>query len=205
MENEYHGAVLSDVEIHEALRWGSIDISGMDGEPYVGPSSVDLHLDNKALVLDDAKVRYSTFKNNDSLFTGIDTADSRKSSDLFSPFNGWDAIVLMPGEFYILSTIERIRFPDDVCGFIQGRSSLARIGINVHNAGFFDAGFAGTATLEVTNLTKYPIKIAKGTRICQMVFVRQGKSSMVPYHAKKDKKYYEQHGPTLTKMYSDSK
>ena len=195
--------ILSDIEIKEAIAKGELVISGVD-ELYIGPSSLDMHLDNKAMILDDTKVTYSLIKTDKGDFkAGIDASSKRKSTDLFSPHNGWDTITLYPKSFYILSTIERIKFCDRIVGFIQGRSSIARIGINVHNAGYFDAGFEGTATLEVTNLTNYPINVPKNTRICQMVFARTGKPSAIPYNLKKDQKYQGQSGPTLTKAHND--
>ena len=47
-------SVLSDIEIKEALKNGYLEISGYD-DIYIGPCSVDLHLDNKAMILDNKK------------------------------------------------------------------------------------------------------------------------------------------------------
>ena len=77
------------------------------------------------------------------------------------------------------------------------------MGIQVHAAGFADAGFEGTITLEVTNLTDRPIVIPAGTRICQMVFARTGKPSENPYGKNKRSKYQGQIGPTLTRINKD--
>ena len=201
MENK--NGILSDGEIKEAIAFGELEISGWP-ELYIGPSSLDMHLDNKAMILDLGKASISRIEDESGyLIAGLDASDKSKSSDLFSPYDGWEFIILYPGEFYLLSTIEKIKFSDSIVGFIQGRSSIARIGINVHNAGYFDCGFEGTATLEVTNLTKYPIKLMKHTRICQMVFARTGRPAEVPYHSKKDQKYQGQSGPTITKVHED--
>lgn len=191
--------ILSDREIREAMENGDLEISGYP-ELYIGPSSLDMHLDNKAMILDKNKMVSMQLDGGDAI---IDVSDPKKSKDLFTADDGWESIILYPGEFYILSTIERIRFGDNIVGFIQGRSSIARIGINVHNAGYFDAGFDGTATLEVTNLTKYPIRLPKNTRICQMVFARTGKPAEVPYSKKKDQKYQGQSGPTITSLHRE--
>lgn len=203
MENSRRGAILSDGEIREAIQTGELEITGWP-ELYIGPSSVDMHLDNKAMVIDPDKVKYSLIDNEKGMdFMGLDVEFVSKSSELFSSFNGWPYIILYPQELYIMSTVERIKFPANIIGFIQGRSSIARIGINVHNAGYFDAGFEGTATLEVTNLTKYPIKIKKHTRICQMVFARTGRPAEIPYNEKKDQKYNNQSGPAITRLYKE--
>lgn len=183
--------ILSDYDIKKAISEGKIEITGH--ELYIGPCSVDLHLENKAMIL----------SSNLTSHRYLDISQKDKSADLFEEYKDWDYIDIMPGEFYILSTIERLKFSDDVVGFIQGRSSIARMGINIHCAGFFDAGFEGTATLEVTNFTRYPIRIPKDTRICQMVFAKTITPSEVPYSKKYDSKYMGQSGPTLTKAYHD--
>lgn len=186
-------AILSDGEIKEALARGDIGISGLT-ELYFGPSSLDLHLDNKAMILDDSKFSEGEI---------MDFREKEKTAGKFTEYNDWDEIVIYPGEFYILSSVEKIKFADDIVGFIQGRSSIARMGINIHAAGFFDCGFEGTATLEVTNFTKHPIRIPKNTRICQMVFARTGKPAEIPYGKKKDSKYQGQSGPTITSIHKD--
>lgn len=82
---------------------------------------------------------------------------------------------------------------------------MARLGLNVHCAGFFDAGFSGTATLELTNFTKKPIILYENMRICQLVFFRTISPSKVPYYKKKDAKYNKQIKPEQSKIYEDKK
>lgn len=183
--------ILSDRSIKNLIDDGTIGAYNSDGSNmYIGPSSLDLHLDNKALILD------------------LDKKDAINVKDpeinkRFKNYSGWDEITINPGEFYILHTKERLSFPRDIAGFIQGRSSLARLGINIHAAGFFDPGFSGTATLEVTNFTSVPITIPANTRIAQMVFVKLDQPVEVDYSQKSDRKYMGQNDPTLTKIYKD--
>ena len=185
--------ILSDKEIKEAIESKDLIITGQD-ELHIGPSSLDLHLDSKAMILDDSKFLEGEIMRFDNRLS---------SSDKFSAYEGWSEITIHPGEFYILSSVERIKFADDMVGFIQGRSSIARMGINIHAAGFFDAGFEGTATLEVTNFTKHPVVIPAFTRICQMVFARTGKKAELPYGKRGTSKYQGQSGPTITSIYKD--
>lgn len=186
--------ILSDGEIKKAIEEGDIEVTGFDGELYIGPSSLDLHLDNRAMIFDDEKFEPREM---------LDFSNKSASADKFTEYKDWEKIVIYPGEFYILSSIEKIKFADNIVGFIQGRSSVARMGINIHAAGYFDAGFEGTATLEVTNFTNHPVIIPAGTRICQMVFARMGKKAKVPYSKKKDSKYNGQMGPTITSIHKD--
>lgn len=183
--------ILSDNDIHQAIVSGEIKITGWDGELYVGPSSLDLHLDNRAMVLDrPANLGYIY------LDRRLDVETS------FTDDSGWDNFTLFPGEFYIMSTVEHITLPKNIAGFLQGRSSIARLGIDIHAAGFFDPGFSGNATLEVMNLTNVPIVVPKHTRICQMVFMHCNEAT-VGYADKADQKYQGQLGPTLSKISND--
>lgn len=180
--------LLSDHDIKIEMDKGEIIIIGSD-ELYIGPSSVDLHLDNVSKILTRGVDR--------TIYVGKD------ASKEFIEQSDWDEITIHPGEFYILSTIEKITLGDDIAAFVQGRSSIARLGINIHAAGFIDPGFSGNITLEVTNFTSVPIVIPKNTRICQLVFMYTCSPCDVPYNMKKDSKYMNQAGPTLTEIHKD--
>jgi len=53
-----------------------------------------------------------------------------------------DSIVLAPGQFLLAKTLETIELPDDVVASIEGKSSIARLGIELHQTGgWIDAGF----------------------------------------------------------------
>jgi len=180
--------VLSDKEIKDLLESKELIIETPD--LYIGPSSVDMHLDNKAQIFVKGELKQ------------VIRIDER-NSDNFKEYNGWNELIIYPGEFYILSTVERFKLPNYIVGFVQGRSSIARAGISIHMAGFVDSGFEGNITLEVTNFTNTPILIPKNSRIGQIVFARMLIPSEIPYGDKKDSKYQGQMGPTITRIYKD--
>lgn len=61
-------------------------------------------------------------------------------------------------------------------------SSLGRLGLIVHaTAGFVDPGFTGTLTLEITNLTRVPIKLWSGLPIAQLSFMTLDRPAERPY------------------------
>jgi dCTP deaminase len=65
---------------------------------------------------------------------------------------------------------------------IEGKSSLGRLGLIVHaTAGFVDPGFRGTLTLEITNLTRVPIKLYAGLLIAQLSFMALDGPAQRPY------------------------
>jgi dCTP deaminase len=76
----------------------------------------------------------------------------------------------MPGELVHGITKELVALPDDVAGWIEGRSSFARMGLMIHmSAGLVQPGTRNKQVLEVSNLSPAPIALYPGTRICQLV------------------------------------
>jgi len=186
--NQSSGGVLSNIDIEKAIKDKEIKIKGF--RPiYIGSSSIDLHLGNRVNIL-----------MLDGKHWAMDTRD--KKTLIFKEYR-FKRLVIYPDKFYLVSTKESITFGNSITGFLQGRSSLARLGLNVHCAGFFDVGFSGTATLELTNFTKKPIILYEGMRICQMVFVKTISPSSIPYYKKKDAKYNKQINPEKSKIYED--
>ena len=90
--------------------------------------------------------------------------------------------VIHPGEFVLGVTEERVAIPDDIVARIEGKSSIGRLGLIVHaTAGFVDPGFKGTLTLEITNLTRVPIKLYPGLLIAQLSFMTLDAPAERPY------------------------
>lgn len=83
---------------------------------------------------------------------------------------GNECTYIMPGEFILATTIEKFSIPNDAAAFVQGRSSIGRIGLMVQNAGFVDPGFKGHITLELKNDSPNAIKLIPGYPVGQMVF-----------------------------------
>jgi len=76
--------------------------------------------------------------------------------------------VLNPGRLYLAETLEYTE-TYGVVPFIEGRSSVGRLGIFVHiTAGFGDVGFCGKWTLEITPVR--PVRIYAGMEICQISY-----------------------------------
>ena len=70
-------------------------------------------------------------------------------------------------------TQERVRLPEDMCGWFDGRSRFARLGLLVHiSAGFMQPGTFNNTVLEIFNMSPRPLRIHPGTPICQFVFQR---------------------------------
>ncbi|RAS75476.1 dCTP deaminase [Priestia endophytica] len=93
--------------------------------------------------------------------------------------------VIIPSHSFLLATtIEYIKLPDNLTAFVEGRSSIGRMGLFIQNAGWVDPGFEGQITLELYNANRLPIKLIKGWRICQLVFAEMDQSPNHPYIGK---------------------
>ncbi len=93
-----------------------------------------------------------------------------------------DNFWINPGEFLLAETVERVEIPTDLVGRLEGKSSIGRLGLLVHiTAGFIDAGFKGIITLEMVNLSKWPIKLTPGMKICQISFHQLTEHCERPY------------------------
>ena len=96
-----------------------------------------------------------------------------------------DAFTIQPGELVLAATQEKLVLANDVMARLEGRSSLARLGIIVHStAGLFDPGWIGTPTLELGNLGRMPVKLYPGMRICAFTFAQLSSPALVPYQLK---------------------
>ena len=104
------------------------------------------------------------------------------------------AVYLMHGEFALGSTIEYFKLPSWLVGFVQGKSSVGRNGLQIENAGLIDAEFEGAITLEFYNMAPWPIKLEAGMKICQVHFTKAESPQIKRY--KKSGHYNGQKGPT---------
>jgi len=114
-----------------------------------------------------------------------------------------DSFILNPGQFILAETLERIELPDNVVATIEGKSSIARLGITLHQTGgWIDAGFCGTITLEMANVNARPVRLYAGMPIGQLVFYTTERAEK-PYGAKGDAKYLDQRQATLSRYHAN--
>jgi len=113
-----------------------------------------------------------------------------------------EGFVLTPGTPYLGATIESTSTDKFVPG-IEGRSSVGRLGISIHEtAGFGDVGFSGTCTEEISFI--HPITIYPGIQICQIYFtpvIDSQPEEMRKYGV--ERKYQGQTGPRPSGLWRD--
>jgi dCTP deaminase len=77
---------------------------------------------------------------------------------------------ILPEEFVIISTLEKISFKSgDVMATLLARSSVVRRGLAIES-GSIDSRYEGFLMLPVKNNTNQVIRIYPGERICQLIF-----------------------------------
>lgn len=148
-------ATLSDFTLRRRIDWGEL-ISNWRKPLSIQPASVEVRLDENIIV----------YRHGDENIT-IDE-------------NGYE---LLPGEFILASTQEKVSVPADLVARVEGKSSWARRGILVHvSAGYIDPGFQGNVTLEIANLhsTKSAL-LLPGDRIAQIAFEDLDRPASMPY------------------------
>ena len=158
--------IVSDSSLRRLLAAGEIVVEPLE-DYQIQPASVDLRLSNHFLKVDENSVESITL---DRPLSYIQIKREQ--------------IVIPPQTFLLAVTREFIRLPANITAFVEGRSSIGRIGLFIQNAGWVDPGFAGTITLELFNANRLPIRLQAGRRICQIVFARMDSAASRPYAGK---------------------
>ncbi|WP_338533631.1 dCTP deaminase [Paenibacillus peoriae] len=92
--------------------------------------------------------------------------------------------MIPPLSFMLATTIETIRLPGYITAFVEGRSSVGRMGSFIQNAGWVDPGFEGKITLKLFNASSRPIRPQSGRHICQLVFAQMNRGAQHTYNGK---------------------
>ncbi|MCM3713923.1 dCTP deaminase [Halalkalibacter oceani] len=174
--------ILTGKSIFEKIKQNEITIAPIN-DKQIQPASIDLRLSDHFLTIDGHK---------ESLIT-LDTPISYRE---ITADNG--TLILPAHSFILATTIETITLPPYLTAFVEGRSSIGRLGLFIQNAGWVDPGFSGQITLELFNASELPIKLSVGRRICQIV-IAEVNGQADPYKGK----YLGQTGATGSAIYRD--
>jgi len=154
-------AILGRNAILQAIEQGMISLTPFCPE-LVGPASVDLRL-------------AATFRVYRKVHQVIDVqanTDYRDFTDKLQLAPG-QHLLIMPGETILGITMERLRLGPGLCGWLEGRSRFARLGLMVHiSAPFMGPGIDSQQVLEMSNFGPAPLAVRPGLPICQFVFQR---------------------------------
>jgi len=182
--------ILVDWQIRDRIGRGFISIDPYDPK-LVQPNSLDIRLGS----------HFVWYKPGDSV---IDPYDQETVTSEVGETHA-ETFVLQPGQFVLAETLECIGLPDNIVATIEGKSSIARLGVTLHQTGgWIDAGFRGTITLEMANVNSRPVKVYAGMPIGQLVFYSTERAEF-PYFKKADAKYLDQRQATLSQYHENKK
>ena len=158
--------ILSDETLKRMIADGDLVVEPLD-EVQIQPASIDMTLGTHFLKVDEHSHTVLTLDQP----TALEEIEKEE-------------IVIPPHSFLLAVTREFVKLPNDVTAFVEGRSSIGRIGLFIQNAGWVDPGFEGTISLELFNANRLPIRLQSGRRICQLVFAKMDRATQRPYRGK---------------------
>ena len=173
--------ILSDKTLMKMLEEKELVVKPIEKE-QIQPASIDIRLGNTFSIVEDTS-------------TGIINLENEIKYKTITS----DTYILLPNQFVLATTMEYFDLPDDLTAFVEGRSSLGRMGLFIQNAGWVDPGFKGEITLELYNANRCAIELKAGRRVGQLVFAKMDDKALNPYNGK----YQGQRGATGSRVFLD--
>lgn len=168
-------------------------ITPMLSPKQIGDASVDVRLNNQFIVFRQHTLGYFAPQKPES---GLLREMQERLIVRFG-----SGFVLHPGSLALGSTFEYVCLPSDVECQVEGRSSWARLGLQIATANSVEPGFKGVLTLELSNIGTIPIKLYPGVRIAQLVFRMADPPADNAYGG--DRKYTCPVGPEFSSIQRD--
>lgn len=173
--------ILSDKTLMKMLEEKTLVVEPIEKE-QIQPASIDIRLGNTFSIVEDTS-------------TGIINLENEIKYKTITT----DSYILLPNQFVLATTMEYFDLPDDLTAFVEGRSSLGRMGLFIQNAGWVDPGFKGEITLELYNANRCAIELKAGRRVGQLVFAKMDETALNPYNGK----YQGQRGAIGSRVFMD--
>jgi len=182
-------AVLSDRDILRLFDEGEIKISPEpDWNEALNTNRVDLQLGKQ----------FSRFD-----YTKLSCIDVSQPVPEGAVVREWvpdgGKIIIPPYELILAVTEERIELPDYLVGRLEGKSSIARHGLRVEAAAWFDAGWKGNGAMEIVNQGRIPVILYQGMPICSFSFLQLSSPTVRSYVERVNSRYKNQSAPDLGK------
>ena len=157
-------SVVGKIKIKEYLSEPTIKdrliVTPIVDEKQIGDSSIDLRLGNDFIV---------TRKGNLSSIDPKHDNSQHRCYQAKHHINFGEEFYLHPGELVLAGTLEYIRLPITLAGYVTSRSRWGRAGLVIATATAVAPGFAGSITLELVNHGEVPLVLYPGLRVSQLV------------------------------------
>jgi len=162
--------ILTDREIQAAIRHGQICIDPSPAADAYSSTSLDLTLYSSVRIWKKPEAGVEQTIDPSHLDYNYKDVVNKHADEQRIPASGH---TMGPGDFLLAWTAESIRLPEQyrIAARVEGKSSLARLGIGVHvTAPTIQSGFSGPLQLEMHNIGPLSVKLKTGMKICQLIF-----------------------------------
>lgn len=191
---------LCDSDIEKLLDHGTLKISPRPSIKFIHGATVDIRLGNK----------FRKFRTHDISFIDL----SKNKKDISNKLNHVmheeiflsrkEKFFLYPSELALAISYECITMPNNLVGWLDGRSSLARLGLMIHMTSHrIDPGWHGNIVLEFFNASKFLLSLNPGMLIGAISFEFLSGPAERPYNYRKNAKYKNQNHPIASLIYKD--
>jgi dCTP deaminase len=192
---------LNDIEIEQCLDNKSIIIEPRPSQKHINGVSVDVCLGDTFRVFKEHAAPFIDLSGSkDSMQQVLDTVMSEEitvSED--------DLFYLHPGQLALAVTDESVTLAPHIVGWLDGRSSLARLGLMVHvTAHRIDPGWSGKIVLECYNNGKLPLALKPKMQIGALNFERLSQACARPYNQRDNAKYKHQQSAVASRISQDA-
>ena len=158
--------ILSDFDL-----WNYINAKRLVIEPFkediVRENGLDLRIGSKIARMKKTEKEFDTHNSEPSEYYVVEEGES---------------FTIHPREHVLLHTIEYVKLPVDLMGFVNLRSSYARIGLTIPPT-IIDANFEGQLTIELIG-GEFPVRLYSGDRFLHVVFAKLTSPVEKPYSGK---------------------
>jgi dCTP deaminase len=189
-------STLSKTGLQEAFKRDEnpLIITPILSERQIGEASVDVRLGNQFIVY--RTHRFGIFEP-----VGMSSPLQPRRIQERQIIAFGDRLTLHPGVLVLACTFEYVSIPGDLECQVEGRSSWARLGLQVATANSIEPGFKGVITLELSNVGTVPLTLMPGIRIAQLVFRKAEPPIENPYAG--NRKYLCPIGPEFSRLHED--
>lgn len=191
---------LCDTDIKRYLDEGKITINPRPTDDKISGATADVRLGNSFRVFREYNTPYIDLSGPRAEVTA--QLNNVMSEEIIIKDN--EAFFLHPGELALATTLESVSLPANIVGWLDGRSSLARLGLMVHvTAHRIDPGWEGKIVLEFFNAGKLPLALRPNMAIGALSFEILSGDAERPYNARKDAKYKNQQSAISSRINQD--
>ncbi|QIE01863.1 dCTP deaminase [Buchnera aphidicola] len=191
---------LCDKDIERWLKRKDLIIKPYPEKKLINGITVDIHLGNTFRVFNEHT--RSVFDLSDSKINKALALIEIMSDEII--FSKEKPFFLQPGSLALFSTFEHITIPNNLVGWLDGRSSLARLGLMVHaTAHRIDPGWQGNIVLEIFNAGKLTLVLRPKIKIATLSFEVLSQPVSRPYYLRQEAKYNNQSGVTPSRIHQE--